>query len=194
MSNENKANERNFNFNDFLNSDKCHISNYSYSQISISDIEDAWNFCQAQEQKEISELKKKVEELKKSNLKFNAQNTGLMSKCSAMGKENDSLWVENEDLTRKVEELEKENKSLKKKLEEKALVESNNALNGFPHTHKDFEDFSKCPECWGIALEKIRDHKIQSLEQEVARLKEENLSLFEFKKMWQKASPYKVGD
>lgn len=36
--------------------------------------------------------------------------------------------------------------------------------------------------------------KIEKLEQEVARLKEENLKLFEFKKMWQKASPYKVGD
>ena len=36
--------------------------------------------------------------------------------------------------------------------------------------------------------------KIVELEKEVARLKEENLGLLEFKKMWQKASPYKVGD
>ena len=40
----------------------------------------------------------------------------------------------------------------------------------------------------------FKEQKIQSLEQEVARLKEENLKLLEFKKMWQKASPYKVGD
>jgi hypothetical protein len=38
-----------------------------------------------------SQYKAEVEELKKSNLKFNAQNTGLLSKCSVMGKENESL-------------------------------------------------------------------------------------------------------
>lgn len=87
---------------------QCEFHKDGYDCNQVSSANSAWSFCQAQEQKEIEELKKKVEELEKTVSSQTEIIYKLENECSFTYKcpVNSNLQKENESLKEKLEKAE----------------------------------------------------------------------------------------